>query len=66
MTVEVMGTVVSLSDVAPTPNHPDIFRAKIMNDDHQKLVLEKAKYLKDSSFHSVYVSRDLTLTQSFF
>lgn len=63
MTVEVMGTAVSLSEVAPIPNHPDIFRAKIMNDDHRKLVLEKAKYLKDSSFHSVYVSRDLTYAQ---
>lgn len=63
MTAEVMGTAVSLSEVAAIPNHPDIFRAKIMNDDHRKLVLEKAKYLKDSSFHSVYVSRDLTFAQ---
>ena len=63
MTGEVMGTVVSLSEVAVIPNHPDVFRAKIMNDDHRKLVLEKAKYLRDSSFHSVFVSRDLTFAQ---
>ena len=63
MTGEVMGTVVSLTEVAAIPNHPDMFRAKIMNDDHRKLILEKAKYLRDSSFHSVFISRDLTFAQ---
>ena len=58
-----MGSEVSLSEVATIPNHPDVFRAKIMNEDHRKLVLEKAKHLRDSNFHSVYVSRDLTFAQ---
>ena len=63
MTGEMMGTEINLSDIAAIPNHPDVFRTKITNEDHRKLVLEKAKSLRDTSFHSVYVSRDLTFVQ---
>lgn len=63
MTEEVMGVGVTLSDVTPIPNHPFLFRAKIDNDDHRKLVLEKAKHLKESEYSTVFVSRDLTYAQ---
>ena len=60
---EVMGTEINMSDITAIPNHSGVFRAKILNEDHRKLVLEKAKNLRDTSFHSVYVSRDLTYIQ---
>lgn len=63
MTGEVMGVEVGLSDIAAIPNHANVFRAKVQHDEHRKLVLEKAKNLKDTGFHSVYISRDLTYAQ---
>ena len=63
MTEEVMGVSVTLSDVTPIPNHPSLFRAKIDSDEHRKLVLEKAKHLKESGYSTVFVSRDLTYAQ---
>lgn len=63
MTEEIMGASVSLSDITPIPNHPHMFRAKIYNEEHRRLVLEKAKLLKESQYSSTYISRDLTFAQ---
>lgn len=63
MTEEIMGASVSLSDITPIPNHPHMFRAKIYKEEHRRLVLEKAKLLKESQHSSTYISRDLTFAQ---
>ena len=57
------GTRVELSDVAPIANHSDLFRAKILDDDHRKLVLDRAKTLRDSEHAHVFIRRDLTFAQ---
>lgn len=57
------GTRVELTDVVPIPNHSDLFRAKILNDDNRKLVLERAKTLRDTEHASVFIRRDLTFAQ---
>ena len=57
------GTRVVLSDVVSIPNHTDLFRAKIMDEDDRKLVLEKAKTLKDTEHNDVFIRRDLTYAQ---
>ena len=63
LTQEVMGTSVTVSDVSSIPNHRNIFRAKILNDDLRKLVLDKSKSLRGSAYNDVYISRDLTYAQ---
>ena len=60
---EVMGTPVTLTDVTRIPNHNNIFRAKILNDDVRKQVLDKSKILKGTEYNNVYISRDLTYSQ---
>ena len=57
------GTRVEISDIIPIPNHTDLFRAKILDDDNRKLVLERAKTLKDTEYNSVFIRRDLTYAQ---
>ena len=57
------GTRVELSEVTPIPNHSDLFRAKIIDDDHRKLVLDRAKTLKDTDHYDVFIRRDLTFAQ---
>ena len=64
LTSEVMDKAVEVTEVTAIPNHPQIFRAKILDDDNRNLVLEKAKYLKDTEdYKGVYISRDLTYAQ---
>ena len=60
---QVMGSKVGLSDISPISGHLHIYRAKIINDDLRKMVLEKAKFLRNTDFSSVYISRDLTYAQ---
>lgn len=57
------GIRVELTDIVPIPNHSDLFRAKILNDDNRKLVLERAKTLRDTEHASVFIRRDLTFAQ---
>ena len=57
------GTRVELSGVTPIPNHSDLFRAKILDDDHRRLVLDRAKTLKDTENGNVFICRDLTFAQ---
>lgn len=63
LTGQFMGTSVVLSDVSPISGHPSLYRAKIRNADLRKMVLEKAKTLKNTEFNSVFISRDLTYAQ---
>lgn len=57
------GARVDLAEVMPIPNHPSMFRAKIIPEEQRKLVLDNAKKLKGSAYSSVYISRDLTRAQ---
>ena len=63
MSGQVMGVEVSLSEVTAISNHANMYRAKVLNDEHRKLVLENSKKLKDTSFCDVYITRDLTYAQ---
>ena len=63
MTEEVMGVGITLSDIIPIPNHPHLFRGKILNVEHRNLALDKAKNLKGSGYSTVFISRDLTYAQ---
>ena len=60
---QVMGTKVGLCDVSSISGHPHLYRAKIVNDELRKTVLEKAKTLRNTDYNSVYISRDLTYAQ---
>ena len=57
------GTRVELSGVVPIVNHSDLFRAKITDDDHRRLVLDRAKTLRDTEHATVFIRRDLTFLQ---
>ena len=57
------GIKVDLAEITRIPGHGMMFRAKIMSDEQRKLVLDNAKKLKDSTYSSVYISRDLTRVQ---
>lgn len=61
--VSVFALVVELTDVVAIPGHPDLYRAKILDDSLRKKVLEKAKSLKDSQHRDVFIRRDLTYKQ---
>ena len=58
-----VGTRVELSDVVPITNHSDLYRAKILNEEHRRLVLDRAKRLKDTEHATVFIRRDLTYIQ---
>ena len=57
------GTRVELTDVVPIANHSDLFRAKILDEDHRRLVLDRAKTLRDTDHATVFIRRDLTFAQ---
>ena len=64
LTSEVMDRSVEVTEVTAIPNHSQIFRAKITDEDCRTFVLEKAKSLKDTEeYRHVYISRDLTYAQ---
>ena len=55
---------VSLTDVVRIPSETDLYRGKVCDDDVRKLILDRAKQLKDSDrFGSVFIRRDLTYKQ---
>ena len=56
------GTVVELTDVVTIPNHQG-YRAKILNEEHRRLILTRAKSLKDTVYGQVYIRRVLTYKQ---
>ena len=50
------GTRVELTDIVPIHNHTDLFWAKILDEDKRtKILLEKAKSLKDTEHKSVFI-----------
>ena len=57
------GTRVELSEVVPIANHSDLYRAKILDDDHRRLVLDRAKTLRETEHANVFIRRDLTFAQ---
>ena len=55
---------VSLTDVVRISSETDLYRGKVADDDIRKLILDRAKQLKDSDhFGSVFIRRDLTYKQ---
>lgn len=60
---KMFGTKVELSDVVKIPNNQDLFRAKILNEEHRKLVLTRAKSLRDTEYGHIFIRRDLTYKQ---
>lgn len=63
LTGHLMGTRVEVSDVRAIPSHPHIYRAKIMNANNRKLVLDNAKNLRGTRYDKVFINRDLTYAQ---
>lgn len=63
LTQSVMDISVTLSDVTAIPGHSNIFRAKLLNDEVRKRVLDNSKTLRGTDYHGVYISRDLTYAQ---
>ena len=63
LTEKMFGTKVELSDVVAIPNNQDLLRAKILNEEHRKLVLTRAKSLRDTDYGHVFIRRDLTYKQ---
>ena len=59
-----LGERIILSDVVAIPNHADLFRAKVPDDEQRKRLLDKAKELKHSErYKTVFIRRDLTYAQ---
>ena len=55
---------VTLVEVVRIPSETDLYRGKVPDDSVRKLILEKAKVLKNSTqFGSVFIRRDLTYNQ---
>ena len=63
LTQHLMGTTVEISEVKAIPSHPDIYRAKIINANNRKLVLDNAKNLRGTRYDKVFIKRDLTYAQ---
>lgn len=63
ITHELMQKDIPLTDVSSFAKHPGLFRAKIVNDDDRKALLDKAKSLKDTANEGVFITRDLTYAQ---
>ena len=58
-----IGCRVTLSNIVRIPDHPELCRAKILDEGKRKLVLEKAKTLKGTRYDGVFIRRDLTYAQ---
>ena len=63
LTQELMSFPTTLTDVTQIPGHPNIFRAKILDETVRKQVLDRSKSLKGTDYSEVYISRDLTYAQ---
>lgn len=63
ITSTMMGSRVTLTDVVKIPNNSELWRAKLMDADQRKFVLDNAKRLKGSQYDHIYVRRDLTYAQ---
>ena len=63
VTSSVMGTKVTLTEAKKIPNNPDLWRAKILDPEQRKLVLDRAKHLRGTQYDHIYIRRDLTFVQ---
>ena len=63
LTQHSMGMRVELTDVRAIPSHPDLYRAKILNINDRKLLLDRAKNLRGTRYDKVFIRRDLTYAQ---
>ena len=63
LTQEVMSVPSTLTEVSKIPGHPNIFRAKILDEVARKQILERSKSLRGTSYDGVYISRDVTYAQ---
>ena len=63
ITLMMIGSRVTLTDIVRIPNHPELCRGKVLDEGKRRLVLEKAKTLKGSRYDGVYIRRDLTYVQ---
>ena len=55
---------VTLTDVVRIPSESDLYRGKVADDATRKLILDRAKQLKDAAqFGTVFIRRDLTFKQ---
>ena len=63
LTQEFMSVPATLTEVSKIPGHPNIFRAKILDETARKQVLERSKSLRGTSYDGIYISRDLTYAQ---
>ena len=58
------GARVEASEILAIPGQSNFFRVKILDESSRKLLLDKAKQLRDSDdYKNIYVSRDLTYAQ---
>lgn len=63
ITSTMMGTRVTLSNVVKIPNNSGLWRAKLIDPDERKFVLERTKRLKGSQYDHIYIRKDLTYAQ---
>ena len=60
----ITGRSVAVSDVALVNREKKVYRAKIVNPDERRLILDSSKKLKSiSAFSNIYINRDLTFVQ---
>ena len=62
LTETIIGKSIELSEVKAIPSHPDNYRAKIINADEKKLVLDRTKNLRGTRYE-VFIRRDLIYSQ---
>lgn len=63
LTQHSMGMRVELTDIRAIPSHPDLYRAKILNINERKQLLDRAKNLRGTRYDKVFIRRDLTYAQ---
>lgn len=63
LTQHSMGMHVELSDIRAIPSHPDLYRAKVLNINDRKQLLDRAKNLRGTPYDKVFIRRDLTYAQ---
>ena len=63
LTLTMMGTRVTLTDIVKIPNNPELWRGKILDGEQRRFVLDRAKHLRGSQYDHIYIRRDLTYAQ---
>ena len=63
VSTHILGSPVALSDVTCINRDKKLYRAKIIDDETRKNLLDNAKKLHNTQYSHIYVSRDLTYNQ---